>query len=95
MKFSHLMLALSASVVLAACGSGNNTTESPPNVVPGVALVPGTDVPISATQSSAAAIDFVSQVVALGEANTQDPLVLGDALLAFSDIDDPVSIIAA
>ncbi|MFM7330145.1 MAG: hypothetical protein ACKO1L_00520 [Brachymonas sp.] len=93
MKMIPLMMALSASAMLAACGSGNNTAL--PNAVPGVAFVPGTDVPVTATQSSAAAFDFVSQVVAKGEANTEDPLVLGDAELAFSDIEEAVSIIAA
>jgi hypothetical protein len=88
-------LALSASLLLAACGSGNNggpSTTPPPQ---GVALVPGTDVPVSATQDPSAATDFVAQVVAKGEANTEDPLVLGDATLATSETADPVTIIAA
>jgi hypothetical protein len=88
------LLAVSASLLLAACGSGNSgggTTPTPP----GVALVPGTQVPVAATQDPAAATDFVMQVVAKGEANTEDPLVLGDVTLATSEIADPVTIIAA
>jgi hypothetical protein len=88
-RASLSMLALSATLLLAACGSGNN------NAPPGVALVPGTDVPVAATVDSQAAFDFVASVVAKGEANTEEPLVLGDAILAFSDIAEPVSIIAA
>jgi hypothetical protein len=82
------LVALSATLLLAACGSGNNTP-------PGVALVPGTSVPVAATVDSQAAFDFVASVVAKGEANTEDPLVLGDAVLAFSDIAEPVTIVAA
>jgi uncharacterized membrane protein len=84
-----LVLAITASLWLSACGSGNNDGSA------GVALVPGTDVPVSATQNAAAAIDFVAQVVAKGEANTEEPLVLGDAVLAVTDTEEPVSIIAA
>ncbi len=92
MKFSHSraasgLLALSASFMLMACGSGNNTT-------PGVALVPGTDVPVSATQDADAAFNFVVSVVAKGEANTESPLVLGDAELAGSDTADSMPIAA-
>jgi hypothetical protein len=80
------LLALSASFLLMACGSGNNTT-------PGVALVPGTDVPVAATQDSAAAFNFVASIVAKGEADSETPLVVGDAELAASDTADPVIII--
>jgi hypothetical protein len=83
------ILALSASLLLAACGSGNNT-----NTPPGVALVPGTDVPVSATQDSQAAFDFVASVVAKGEADTDTPLVLGDAVLATSDNAEPAFVAA-
>lgn len=84
-------LALSALSLITACGSGNNLDV--PSA--GVALVPGTGVPVAATLDSQAAFDFVSSVVAKGEADTEDPIVLGDAVLAFSDIADPVTIIAA
>ena len=81
------LLALSASVLLMACGSGNNTT-------PGVALVPGTNVPLAATQDSAAAFNFIASVVARGEADTETPLVVGDAELAVTDSTDPMPIAA-
>lgn len=87
-------ICISASLLLNACGSGNNTSLADTTPA-GVALVPGTDIPINATVDSQAALDFVSSVVAKGEANTEDPLVLGDATLATSDISDPVTIIAA
>ncbi len=80
------LLALSASVLLMACGSGNSTT-------PGVALVLGTNVPLAATQDSSAAFNFIASVVARGEADTETPLVVGDAELAVSDTADPVIII--
>lgn len=78
------MLALSASVLLIACGSGNNT----------VALFPGSEVPLTATQDSTAAFDFVNSVVAKGNADTETPLVVGNAELAVSDTADAVFIAA-
>jgi hypothetical protein len=85
------LLALSTSFLLIACGSGNNTSSSSP---PGVALVPGTDVPVSATLDAGAAFNFVAMVVAMGEADTATPLVLGDAELAVSDVTDPMPVAA-
>ncbi len=81
------LLALSTSFLLIACGSGNNTT-------PGVALVPGTDVPLAATQDSAAAFNFVASIVAKGEADTETPLTVGDAELAVSDTADAMPVAA-
>jgi hypothetical protein len=83
------LITLSASLFLMACGSGNNTSAPP-----AVALVPGTDVPVSATQSDQAAFDFVASVVAKGEANTDTPLILGDAVLAVSEIAEPAFVAA-
>jgi hypothetical protein len=89
---SAALLALSASALLVACGSGNNSAaaDSPPTV--GVALVPGTDVPIDATQDASAATEFIRSVVAKGEANTDSPLVLGDAVLATSELAEPAGV---
>lgn len=81
------MLALSASVLLTACGSGNTA-------IPNVPLVLGTDVPVSATQDAGAAIDFVTSVVAKGEADTETPLVIGDAELAATETADPMPVAA-
>jgi hypothetical protein len=85
------LIALSASLLLMACGSGNNTSANPP---PGIALVPGTDVPVAATQSDQAAFDFVASVVAKGEADADTPLILGDAELAVSETADAAFVAA-
>lgn len=79
------VLTLSTSFFLAACGSGNNA-----NVVP---VVPGTVIPVAATTDSAAATDFVTSLVATGEANTENPVTVGDVNLATSETADPISII--
>jgi hypothetical protein len=79
------VLAISAVALLAACGGGGgggSVIPTPPNV-------PGTDVPLAATQSSQAAFDFVSSIAAKGEANTDTPIALGDAVLASSDEAEP------
>lgn len=81
------LLALATSFLLMACGSGNSTT-------PSVALVSGTMVPVAATLDSTAAFDFVAGIVAKGEADTETPLVLGDAELAGSDAADPMPVAA-
>ena len=81
------LLAVSASFLLMACGGGGGG-------LPVVALVPGTDVPLAATQTSQAAFDFVTAVVAKGEADTETPLAVGDAELAASDIADPMPVAA-
>ncbi len=85
------LLAVSASLMLLACGSNNDDNNTPP---PGVALVPGTDVAVAATQDSTAAFDFVASIVAKGEANTETPLITGDAQLAVSDTADPMPVAA-
>ncbi len=84
------LLAVSASLMLLACGSSNDDNTPPP----GVALVPGTDVTVAATQDSTAAFDFVASIVAKGEANTETPLITGDAQLAVSDTADPMPVAA-
>ncbi len=88
-RAAQSLIALSASFLLMACGSGNNTTTTP-----GVALVPGTDVPVAATLDNQAAFDFVTSVVAKGEANTETPLMLGDAVLAMSENAEPAFVAA-
>jgi hypothetical protein len=79
------LLALSASALLVACGGGGGGGAPSPQ------LVPGTDVPLAATESSQAAVDFVATVVAKGEANTETPLTVGDAVLATSEVAEPAS----
>ncbi len=84
-RTAQALLTLSAAALLVACGSGNNETLA-------IALVPGTDVPVAATTASTAATDFVRTVVSKGEADTENALVVGEALLAASETDDPVAI---
>jgi thioredoxin reductase len=95
MKHSYLqasqgLLALSASFLLIACGSGNNIT-APGNVG-------GTAVPLAATQDSGAAFNFIAMVVGKGEANAEEALVLSDAtndpVLATSETADPMPVAA-
>jgi uncharacterized lipoprotein YajG len=100
MKTHSLLIALFASSVLAACGSDSPiaaaATPAPapaPAPVPAPAVVDGTQVPVTATQDAASAIAFVMQIVAKGESNAEDPVVLGNANLATSDVIEPVTII--
>jgi hypothetical protein len=72
-----------AGMLLAACGGGSDGdggTADP--------LVAGTDVPVSATTSSAGAFAFVKSVAATSS-NTAEPIVVGDAVLATSNTDEP------
>jgi hypothetical protein len=83
---SHIALTLAtATVLLTACGGGNGDVVATPTTNPNV---PGSDVPLSATTSSAGALAFVKSVAATSD-NSATPLVIGDAVLATSDSDDP------
>lgn len=77
--------ALPLAALLAACGGGGVGGIAE---VPSEPLVSGTDVPVSATTSSSGAIAFVRSVIGM-TSETADPLVLGDAVLATSDTDEP------
>lgn len=87
------LLAVSANILLVACGGGGGDTVTPPSTNLGT-----TAVPIAATQDSGAAFNFIAMVVAMGEANTENPLVLSDAandpLLATSETADPMPVAA-
>jgi hypothetical protein len=72
-----------AGMLLAACGGGGGDDGGPQD--PAIA---GTDVPTSATTSSAGALAFVKSVAATSS-DTAEPLVVGDAVLATSDTDEP------
>ena len=75
-----LLAAMAASALaLAACGGGGGDS--------GEAFVPGSEVPVTATQSGDGATTF-AQSVAMGDASAE-PLVLGDAELAKSETDEP------
>jgi hypothetical protein len=71
------------TLLIAACGGGGGgeTPVTNPNVT-------GTDVPLSATTSSAGALAFVRSVSTTIVENAE-PLVVGDATLATSETDEP------
>ena len=75
-----LLAACGGTTDLAKTGSTGGTTAA--------GFVDGTDVPLSATTSSAGATAFANSLVTAGTSETADPLVLGDAVLASSDTDD-------
>jgi hypothetical protein len=87
MKISNRFLMATAVVLVAgglsACGDDDGVTP--------VALVPGTDVPVTATTTSLQAQVFVKQVVETPTATAEvaDALELGDAVLATSETDEP------
>lgn len=75
------LIALSAALVTACGGGGGGEIASGPPTVS------GTDVPLSATQDSHAATQFVASVAA--KSDSSDPIVVGDATLATSETDEP------
>jgi hypothetical protein len=90
MKITNRFLMATAIVLvvggLSACGDDDGVASVAP-----VALVPGTDVPVTATTSSMQAQVFVKQVVETPTATAEvaEALELGDAVLANSDTDEP------
>jgi len=72
------------ALLLAACGGGDGDV----GMAPPVNKAPGTDVPVSATQDPNAAYEFVASLAA-SSSETADPLVVGDAMLATTDTDEP------
>ncbi|HSV46006.1 MAG TPA: hypothetical protein VLJ58_09465 [Ramlibacter sp.] len=82
-SFRRNALGVAAGVLLlAACGGGGGGSD------PVDPLVSGTDVPNSATTSAAGALAFARSVAASSD-NSAEPLVLGDAVLATSETDEP------
>lgn len=84
--FSHARRAipLSALLLLASCGGGGGGGIA----TPADPLVPGSEVPQSATTSADGAFAFVSGVAASTD-DTAEPLVVGDAELATTDTEEP------
>ena len=83
-KLTRTATSLAASaLLLAACGGGGGETA-----VVTDPLIAGTDVPQSATTSSAGAVAFVKSVAASSD-NSASPITVGDATLATSDSDEP------
>jgi hypothetical protein len=84
-KLTRTATSLAASaLLLAACGGGGGA-ETPVVTDP---LIAGTDVPQSATTSSAGAVAFVKTVAASSD-NSASPIAVGDVTLATSDSDEP------
>ena len=81
-----LVALCSLASVLVACGSSDSLPAA--TVPPVISVVPGTDVPVSATTSSTGAAEFVKTVVA-SSADTAEPLVVGDAVLSTTDTEEP------
>jgi hypothetical protein len=73
------------ALFLSACGGGDDDVASVPPSDPPVA---GTEVPTSATTSSAGAFAFVKSVAATTD-ETGTPIIVGDAVLATSESDEP------
>jgi hypothetical protein len=80
--FNLALLTMAGASLLAGCGGGggSGTMVTDP-------LVEGTDVPLSATTSSAGALAFVKRVAATSD-NTAEPIRVGGAVLATSDTDE-------
>lgn len=76
------LLAASA-LMLAACGGGGGGSPAPTDPV-----VSGTEIPTTATTSSAGAFTYVNSL-ASGSDNTAEPVVVGDVTLATSETDEP------
>jgi hypothetical protein len=74
-------LCCACAVVLAGCGDGGRVSFSSDSDAD------GTDVPLSATTSSAGAMAFVKLVAATSD-NSAEPIRVGGAVLATSDTDE-------
>lgn len=86
--FTHLswLAASAGALLLAACGSGGDSGSASG----GTASGSGSEIPLSATSSSAGAFSFVESLVAAGGSETAEPLQLGgdDVSLGSSDTED-------
>ena len=71
---------VAAAGLLSGCAGGDSAASS---------FVLGTDIPLSATTSSAGASSFVAGVAAGGGNDTAEPLVVGNAELTISETDEP------
>jgi hypothetical protein len=84
---SPLLLALgAATAMLAACGDSSSLPApvTPPAPPPPIT----TEIPVSATTSSAGAFTFVNSEAGASK-DTAEPLLDGDSVLASSDTDEP------
>jgi hypothetical protein len=80
------LITVAVAMLATACGGGSSGGDSAVvNTDPPVA---GSEVPVSATTSSAGAMAFMKQLAATSD-NNATPIVVGDAVLATSDTDEP------
>jgi hypothetical protein len=79
---------LAMTFYLAACGDGGSLPGNAGPVAEVDPKVSSTDVPTSATTSATGAFTFVKMVVE-SSADAAEPLVLGDAVLATTDTEEP------
>ena len=84
MTYSRWALVAGTALLVTACGGGDGGSGTP---VAGEPTVPGSDVPVSATTSSAGALAFVKSVAATSN-DTASPIMVGDAVLASSETDE-------
>ena len=76
---------LGAILLMSGCGGGSSSSVDDPAPI---AMVGGTDVPVSATQSLAGTLAFATQLQATSS-DSGDPVVLGDAVLVSDDSAEP------
>lgn len=84
-----LLVLSAASVMLIACGDGG-TMPSSNNVqlMDNPVTASATELPVSATNSSASAFNFVN-TMASSQNDSAEPMVDGNAVLATSETDEP------
>ncbi len=87
-RVHSFLAAVVLSAGLSACGSSGYDEPPAPPPPPVDPLVAGTQVPTSATTSSAGATVFVSNTAAAAR-DAEEPLELGDVMLASSDTAEP------
>lgn len=78
LRKSSFLIAFSV-VVLSACSDNNNTTP---------ALVAGTDVPVTATETTAGVVSFANLSAGTSD-DAAEPILVGEAALASSETDEP------
>jgi hypothetical protein len=88
-RFASLCFVCAA--LLAGCGGsgrGGGGGAAPATLDGDPNMMSATDVPLSATTSSAGALEYVKRVAATSD-NSVAPIRVGDAVLATSDTDEP------
>ena len=81
-------LAAACAVALTACGGGGGGDGNGGGTVGAGGVVEGTDVPVGVEQAVGNVIAFAKKLLA-STSESGDPVVLGNAKLATSELDDP------